>query len=81
MTKETLKWEVEGHFPAEPVFVANPAAASEDDGVLLSVVLQPGSDSKPYLLILDAGDMTEMARATLPFRIPRDIHGVFHPNS
>lgn len=30
-----------GFYPSEPVFVASPDAAEEDDGVVLSVVLTP----------------------------------------
>src|SRR5262249_10816258 len=35
----TLSWSQEGCYPGEPVFVARPGAEDEDDGVLLSVVL------------------------------------------
>ena len=36
---ETLSWSQPGCYPGEPVFVARPQAEDEDDGVLLSVVL------------------------------------------
>lgn len=35
-----MSWRREGHFPGEPIFVARPGAVEEDDGVLLSVVLE-----------------------------------------
>ena len=37
----TSSWYEEGCYPGEPVFVATPEAADEDDGVILSVVLDP----------------------------------------
>ena len=49
--------------PTEPVFVENPNPTSEDDGVLLVMCLANESD---YLSILDAKNMTEIARASLP---------------
>ncbi len=32
---ERWVWDVEGHFPAEPIFLATPDGEDEDDGVLL----------------------------------------------
>lgn len=37
---ELLLWRREGHYPGEPIFLARPGASDEDDGVLLSVVLE-----------------------------------------
>eukprot|EP00961_Rhodomonas_salina_P172534 2326706-Rhodomonas_salina.1 len=58
----------------EPIFVPNPQAASEDDGVLLSVVLD-GSTDKSFLLGLDAATMQEVFRAQLPHHCPAGFHG------
>ena len=33
------EWKEEGTFPGEPIFVPQPEACKEDQGVLLSVVL------------------------------------------
>ncbi len=63
-----------GHTPGEPIFVARPEAVTEDDGVLLSVVLD-GNTEKSYLLCLDAKKMEEMA-AEAPFPIALGFHGV-----
>ena len=38
-TGETKVWSEHGAYPGEPVFVAAPDAEDEDDGVLLSIVL------------------------------------------
>ncbi len=69
-------WYEDDCYPWEPVFVARNPTASEDDGVLLSVVLnRPGENS--YLLILDANTMQELARLALPCRVPLGFHGQF----
>jgi beta,beta-carotene 9',10'-dioxygenase len=62
--------------PGEPVFVARPNGESEDDGVLLVMVL---SDKSDYLSILDGRDLKEVARADLPkgVRGAFNFHGFF----
>ena len=65
-----------GHYPGEPVFVSRPGAEAEDDGVLLSVVLDAAAE-RSYLLILDAADLSELARAEAPHHIPFSFHGQF----
>ena len=51
-----------------------PDAAAEDDGVLLSVVLEPDRNASS-LLVLDASDLGELARAGVPHHIPFGFHG------
>lgn len=72
-------WLEEGAYPGEPIFVARPGATEEDDGVVLSVLLETGPDRHANLLILDAKDFTEIARARINVKIPRDFHGSFCP--
>lgn len=69
-------WREPGTWPGEPVFVAHPDAEREDDGVLLSVLLEPAL-GRSSLLVLDAGDLTELARAATPHVIPLSFHGQF----
>ena len=69
-----LMWSVPNHFAGEPRFVANPNAATEDDGVLLDVVLD-GNKGKSYLAIFDAKTMKMINRANLPNLIPFGLHG------
>ncbi|HZW61450.1 MAG TPA: carotenoid oxygenase family protein, partial [Candidatus Babeliales bacterium] len=59
------------------VFVERPDANREDDGLVLSVVLDAQHNSS-FLLILNAQDFTEMARAYAPHHIPFGIHGQFY---
>ena len=76
----TRSWAQPGCYPGEPVFVARPEAEHEDDGVLLSVVLDTRSETRPprsFLLVLDAADLSELARAHAPHHIPFGFHGQF----
>jgi beta,beta-carotene 9',10'-dioxygenase len=73
--KETI-WQEEGCYPGEPVFVPQPAAISEDDGVILSVVLN-AHKSNSSLLILNARNLQEIARAEVPQHITFGFHGQF----
>ena len=62
--------------PGEPVFVAAPGRRGEDEGVLLSVVLDAERGTS-FLLVLDARDL-ERARARRgaaphPVRLPRAV--------
>ncbi len=69
-------WREPGLYPGEPVFVGRPDQRAEDDGVLLSVVLDPERGTS-LLLVLDAADLTELARAEVPHHIPFSFHGRF----
>jgi beta,beta-carotene 9',10'-dioxygenase len=72
----TLSFSEPDCYPGEPVFVARPEAEAEDDGVLLSVVLDATAGTS-FLLVLDAADLHEVARAAVPHHIPFSFHGQF----
>lgn len=74
--RSSQKWLQEEAFPGEPVFVAAPGAQSEDEGVLLSVVLDAARRTS-FLLVLDAHSLEELARAEVPHHIPFGFHGAF----
>jgi carotenoid cleavage dioxygenase-like enzyme len=74
--RSTVEWSEPGAYPGEPVFVPAPDAEREDDGVLLSLVLDAPAQSS-FLLVLDAGDLSEVARARVPHAIPFGFHGQF----
>ncbi len=76
VSRTATTWAEEGSFPGEPVFVPAPGAEAEDDGVLLSVVLEGGKGSSS-LLVLDASSLAEIARAEVPHHIPFGFHGQF----
>ena len=68
------RWFENGLYPGEPVFVPAPGAKAEDEGVLLSIVLDIEKD-RSSLLVLDAAHLTELARAEAPHPIPFHFHG------
>jgi carotenoid cleavage dioxygenase-like enzyme len=70
------EWSEDGCYPGEPVFVATPSERTEDDGVVLSVVLDAKAE-RSFLLVLDARDLSEIARAEAPHAIPFGFHGQF----
>ncbi|RXM28794.1 Retinoid isomerohydrolase [Acipenser ruthenus] len=79
-TKETWVWQEPDSYPSEPIFVATPNAVDEDDGVILTVVVTPDAGQRPaYLLILNAKDLTEVARAEVETIIPVTFHGMYKP--
>jgi beta,beta-carotene 9',10'-dioxygenase len=74
--QRTDTWFEPGCYPGEPVFVPSPGSTSEDDGVVLSVVLDSTTGTS-FMLVLDAGSWREVARAGVPHAIPFGFHGQF----
>lgn len=79
VTGDWLRWERQGWFPSEPVFVARPDAVEEDDGVILSSLLHENDEKKLALVVLDAKTLEQIAVAEFecPSAIPADFHGWF----
>jgi torulene dioxygenase len=75
-TEDYWVWKEEHCFPGEPIFIANPEGTEEDDGVLLSVVLDEAKGAS-FLLVLDAKTMKEIARAETNSVVPFGFHGAF----
>jgi carotenoid cleavage dioxygenase-like enzyme len=83
------------HVCGEPVFVGRPGATEEDDGecahadtythvcagVLLSVVMDGADDAHPYMQVIDARTMTELARAHTPTHVTFGFHAIFMPHT
>lgn len=81
VTREVLRWNnPKGHTPGEAVYVARPVGQDEDDGVLLSVVLD-GILGKSYLVCIDARTMEEKGRADMEFAVGEGLHGMHTPAS
>ena len=55
-------WSAEGCHPGEPILIRRPGGEAEDDGVILSVVLDAANE-RSFLAVLDAATMEELARA------------------
>ena len=69
-------WFEEGCYPGEPVFVSASRDGAEDEGVILSLVLD-SARRRSFLLVLDASSFSELARAELPHHVPFGLHGQF----
>lgn len=77
LTHEKKIWSHHGQSAGEPIFVPRNRKVSpgeEDDGVLLSVVLD-GPVGRSYLLVLDARTMVEVGRAEVDGPVGFGFHG------
>ena len=74
---KTKAWQKKLCYPGEPVFVARPGSTGEDDGIILSVVLD-AKNKKSFLLILDAKTFRETGKAYVPHHIPFGFHGNYY---
>jgi carotenoid cleavage dioxygenase-like enzyme len=72
----TLSWFEDNCFPSEVVFVPAPNVGDEDEGVLLSFVVDVYK-KESFVLILDAKNLVEKARVIIPEVIPFGSHGAF----
>lgn len=82
-TKEALIWKgSDTLYPGECQFIPRPGSTEEDDGVILSIVLESDETKPHFLLILDGKSFKELARAQIHINeahIPATIHGLFTP--
>lgn len=75
-------WHQEGCYPSEPVFIPRPSIGpedqvGEDEGVLLSVVMNAATSSS-FLLVLDATSLQVLATADLERLVPISFaHGSY----
>jgi carotenoid cleavage dioxygenase-like enzyme len=73
----TTEWYEPNMYPQEGIFVPNPDSLSEDDGVILTIVLDTEKEDS-FLLVLNASDLTELARAYIGHIVPFGFHGAFY---
>jgi carotenoid cleavage dioxygenase-like enzyme len=77
-TRETKTWTEENCYPGEPIFVPKPDRMTEDDGVILSVVLDAKRGTS-FLLVLNATTFEEISRAEIPQPVLIGYHGMYLP--
>lgn len=77
-TRQTRVWNEPDCYPGEPIFVPAPNRRGEDDGVILSVVLD-AAQGNSFLLALDAASFAEIGRAVMPQPALIGYHGAFFP--
>jgi beta,beta-carotene 9',10'-dioxygenase len=75
-TNQVSIWREDGHFPGEAVFVPDPTQPANDEGVLLTVVLDTKAEAS-YLAVLDARSLELRAKISVPLVIPFNFHGQF----
>jgi beta,beta-carotene 9',10'-dioxygenase len=75
--RDLAVWSEGGCHPGEPVFIPRPGSVQEDDGLILSVVLDSNKGNS-FLLILNAQSFQEFARAEVPHHIPYGFHGQYY---
>lgn len=78
-TKLHDEWSAENCFPTESVFVPRPSASEEDDGVVLTSVINCNPGESDFLLVLDGKSFKEIARANVNVELHMDMHGLFIP--
>ncbi|GJJ73473.1 hypothetical protein EMPS_05831 [Entomortierella parvispora] len=78
--KEPLVWSQKNCYPSEAVFVPPPVFdQNEDAGVVISLVYD-AEQNQSFVLVLDATNLTEKARAVLPEVVPLSFtNGCFAP--
>jgi len=66
----------------EPIFVARPGAAREDDGWVLSLC-HDARTARAFLAVYDAAKIPDgpIARAWFDHQVPITFHGAFHPQA
>jgi carotenoid cleavage dioxygenase-like enzyme len=74
-----ITWSEKDCHPGEPIFVPSPDGTKEDDGMVLSVVLD-SDKGHSFLLVLNSKTFEEIARAEVPHHIPFGIHGQYYGN-
>lgn len=62
--------------PCEPIYVPRPGSTEEDDGCVLTIVMDRDGEHS-ILVCLDAQTMTEVARAHMPQTFSLAPHGTF----
>ena len=75
-TGQARRWFEPDCFPGEPIFVGPPGRTAEDEGLILSVVLD-GARQNSFLLVLDAISFEEQARAEIPQPVLFGYHGAY----
>ncbi|CAH3180997.1 unnamed protein product [Porites evermanni] len=75
-TRKFVEWQESGAYPSEPVFVKAPDGKAEDDGVILSCVINP-KDQTTSLVVLDAKELKELGRGVIQGVTPANFHGLF----
>jgi carotenoid cleavage dioxygenase len=76
-TASATEWSVgEGRFASEAPFAPRDGSESDDDGYLVSLVRDANSGGSE-LVILDAADLQQVCRLSVPFDVPNGFHATW----
>ncbi|XP_030612869.1 beta,beta-carotene 15,15'-dioxygenase [Archocentrus centrarchus] len=79
-SKKMVCWSEDKCRSSEPVFIPRPNGESEDDGVVLTSVINAAPGQSSFILILDGRTFKEVARAYVNTELNKDMHGLFIPH-
>jgi carotenoid cleavage dioxygenase-like enzyme len=79
-TGQSRYWHEENCHPGEPYFIPSPMSKNDEDGVIISIVLDTQNE-RSFLMVLDAITMQEIARATVPEPIVYGFHAEYFPEA
>lgn len=74
--RETIVWHKDHpeQFCGEPIFIKTPGSVEEDDGLLLVPIMTVRDGDSPFVLILSAKNLSEIARIEIPRMLPPGFH-------
>jgi len=71
-------WHTRAQYPSEPHFVGNPKGIAEDDGVILTPIMDGAhSQHHAHFAVLSAKDLSLLATMPLGETMPHTVHGWF----
>eukprot|EP01111_Echinosteliopsis_oligospora_P016700 TRINITY_DN7024_c0_g1_i1.p1 TRINITY_DN7024_c0_g1~~TRINITY_DN7024_c0_g1_i1.p1 ORF type:complete len:505 (-),score=103.45 TRINITY_DN7024_c0_g1_i1:11-1525(-) len=66
-------------YPGEAVFIPTPGSDREDDGVIVTSCINV-VEHISFLLILNATNLTELARCVIPYQVHYGVHSMWIPS-
>lgn len=77
-TGALITWKDSDYYPGEPIYIPNKNSKEDDEGVILSILVNITDESKgSKLLLLDAKTFTEIASVHINHSILPGFHGCF----
>mmetsp|Transcript_79921 Transcript_79921/g.226049 ORF Transcript_79921/g.226049 Transcript_79921/m.226049 type:complete len:537 (-) Transcript_79921:121-1731(-) len=71
-------WRGRAQYPSEPHFVADPSGTLEDDGVILTPIMDGAHPERhAHFAVLSAKDLSLLAKMPLGDTMPHSVHGWF----
>lgn len=76
--RRAAEWHARSQYPSEPHFVGNPKGSAEDDGVILTPIMDGAhSGHHAHFAVLSAKDLSLLATMPLGETMPATVHGWF----